>query len=54
MGSAGTRKSFLIQCLRLLFGDNLKVAAPTGVASLIIDRTILHSLLHLPTKGEFK
>ena len=35
-------------------GDTLKVAAPTGVASYIIDGTTLHSLLHLPTKGEFK
>lgn len=54
MGTAGTGKSFLIQCLRLLLGDILKVAAPTGVASFIIDGTTLHSLLHLPTKGEFK
>ena len=53
-GTAGTGKSYLIQCLRLLFSDTLKVAAPTGVASFIIDGTTLHSLLHLPTRGEFK
>ena len=53
-GTAGTGKSYLIQCLRLLLGDALKVAAPTGVASFIIDGSTLHSLLHLPTRGEFK
>lgn len=35
-------------------GKVLKVAAPTGVASFIIDGTTLHSLFHPPTKGEFK
>lgn len=53
-GTAGTGKSYLIQCLRLLLGDTLKVAAPTGVASFIIDGMTLHSLFHLPTRGEFK
>ena len=53
-GTAGTGKSYLIQCLRLLLGDTFKVAAPTGVASFIIDGSTLHSLLHLPTRGEFK
>ena len=53
-GTAGTGKSYLIQCLQLLLGDTLKVAAPTGVASFIIDGMTLHSLLHLPTRGEFK
>ena len=53
-GTAGTGKSYLIQCIRLLLGDTLKVAAPTGVASFIIEGTTLHSLLHLPTRGEFK
>ncbi len=53
-GTAGTGKSYLIQCLRLLLSDTLKVAAPTGVASFIIDGSTLHSLLHLPTRGEFK
>jgi len=50
-GTAGTGKSYLIQCLRLLLGDALKVAAPTGVASFIIDGMTLHSLFHLPTRG---
>ena len=53
-GTAGTGKSYLIQCLRLLLGDTLKVAAPAGVASFIIEGSTLHSLLHLPTRGEFK
>ena len=53
-GTAGTGKSYLIQCLRLLLGATIKVAAPTGVASFIIDGMTLHSLLHLPTRGEFK
>ncbi len=53
-GTAGTGKSYVIQCIRLLLGDTLKVSAPTGVASFIIEGTTLHSLLHLPTKGEFK
>ena len=54
IGTAGTGKSYLIQCLRLLLGDTLKVATPTGVASFIIDGMTLHSLFHLPTRGEFK
>ena len=53
-GTAGTGKSYLIHCIRLLLGDSIKVAAPTGVASFIIDGTTLHSLLHLPTRGDFK
>ena len=53
-GTAGTGKSYLIQCLRLLLSDTHKVAAPTGVASFIIDGTTLHTLLHLPTRGDFK
>ena len=52
--TTGTGNSYLIQCLRLLLGDTLKVAAPTGVASFIIDGMTLHSLFHLPTRGEFK
>ena len=50
-GTAGTGKSYLIYCLRLLLG---KVAAPTGVASFIIEGKTLHSLLHLPVRGDFK
>ena len=53
-GTAGTGKSFLINCLRLLLRDNLCVAAPTGVAAFNVDGSTLHSLLSLPTKGEFK
>ena len=36
-GTAGTGKSYLINCLRLLLGDSVKVAAPTGVASFIVE-----------------
>ena len=53
-GTAGTGKSYLIHCLQLLLKHDFKVAAPTGVASFIIDGKTLHTLLHLPTKGEFK
>ncbi len=41
-GTAGTGKSYLIHCIRLLLGDTLKVSAPTGVASFIIEGTTLH------------
>ena len=53
-GTAGTGKSFLINCLRLLLNHKLRVAAPTGVAAFNVDGNTLHSLLSLPTKGEFK
>ena len=53
-GTAGTGKSYLINCLKLLLGTSLKVAAPTGVAAFIIEGRTLHSLLHLPVRGDFK
>ena len=53
-GTAGTGKSYLIHCLRLLLKDQLYVAAPTGVAAFNVQGYTLHSLLHLPTKGKFK
>ena len=53
-GTAGTGKSYLIHCLRLLLRDKLRVVAPTGVAAYNVDGSTLHSLFHLPTKGEFK
>ena len=53
-GTAGTGKSYLINCLRLLLKDGLRVAAPTGVAAFNVSGHTLHSLLRLPTKGEFK
>lgn len=53
-GTAGTGKSYLIHCLRLLLGDKVHVTAPTGVAAFNIDGYTLHSFLSLPTKGEFK
>lgn len=54
-GTAGTGKSYLINCLRLLLIDQLSIAPPTGVAAFIIDgQTLLHTLLALPTRGDFK
>ena len=53
-GTAGTGKSFLIHCLKALLLDCLHVMAPTGVAAFNVRGVTLHSLLHLPTRGEFK
>ena len=53
-GTAGTGKSYLIHCIRLLLTNELSVAAPTGVAAFIIEGSTLHTLLGLPTRGEFK
>ena len=51
--TAGTGKSFLICCLKALLQSRLRVAAPTGVAAFNVGVT-LHSLLQLPTRGDFK
>ena len=53
-GTAGTGKSYLIHCLRLLLGDKVQVATPTGVAAFNIEGHTLHTLLDLPTRGDFK
>lgn len=53
-GTAGTGKSYLIQCLKLLLKDKLYIAAPTGAAAYNVDGYTLHTLLSLPVKGEFK
>ena len=53
-GTAGTGKSYLIQCLKLLLGSHLCVAAPTGVAAFNVNSYTLHSLLGLPIKSDFK
>ena len=53
-GTAGTGKSCMIYCLRLLLGDRVCVAAPTGVAAFNIESHTLHSLPSLPTNGEYK
>ena len=53
-GTAGTGKSYLIKCLRLLLNERVRVAAPTGVAAFNIEGHTLHSLFSLPTKGDFK
>ncbi len=44
----------MIQCLKLLLGDSLRVTAPTGVAAFNVNGYTLHSLLSLPIKGDFK
>ena len=36
-GTAGTGKSYLINCLRLFLQHQLRVAAPTGVAAFNVD-----------------
>ena len=53
-GTAGTGKSYLIHCIRLLFQDKVHTVAPTGVAAFNIEGTTIHLLLSLPTRGEFK
>ena len=53
-GTAGTGKSYLIHCLRLLLKNRVRVAAPTGVAAFNIEGHTLHCLLSLPVKGDFK
>ncbi len=53
-GTAGTGKSYLIHCLRLLLQDRVCVAAPTVVALFNIEGHTLDALLRLPTKGEYK
>lgn len=53
-GTAGTGKSYLIHCLRLLLQTKVRVVAPTGVAAFHVGGHTLHSLLNLPTKGDFK
>ena len=53
-GTAGTGKSYLINCLKLLLQHKLRVCVSTGVATYNIDGMIIHSLFNLPTKGGFK
>ena len=53
-GTAGTGKSFLIACLKQLLSSKVRVSAPTGVAAFNVQGCTLHSLLQLPTKGDFK
>lgn len=52
-GIAGTGKSHIINCLKLL-QDRLRVCAPIDVASYNIQGFTLHTLFCLPTRGDFK
>ena len=51
---SGTAGTFLIHCFKALLLDHLRVMPPTWVAGLNGGGVTLHSLLHLPTRGEFK
>ena len=53
-GTAGTEKSYIIHCLRLLLGDRVHVAAPTGVAAFNIEGHTLHSLPSLTHQGRIQ
>ena len=53
-GAAGTGKLYLIHCPRLLLGNEVHVAAPTGVAAFKIEGHTVYSLLSLPVKGDYK
>ena len=50
-GTAGTGKSYLINCLKLLLQHHPCVSVPTGVASFNIEGVTLYSLFSLPTRG---
>ena len=53
-GTAGTGKSYMIHCLRLLLGDRVCVAASIGVAAFYIEGHMLHSLLSLLSTRTWK
>ena len=53
-GTAGTGKSYINNCLKLLLQSKLRVAAPTVVAAYNIEGYTLHSLFNLPTKSTFR
>ena len=49
-----TGKSYLIECLRQLLGDCLRVAAPTGGAAYNVHGHTVYSLVSIPVRGDFK
>ena len=53
-GTAGTGKSYVINCLKSLLHNQLRVCAPTSVASYNIQGYALHSLFSFPIKGDFR
>jgi ATP-dependent DNA helicase PIF1 len=53
-GTAGTGKSYLVQCWKQLLEDSVCVTAPTGAAAYNVAGYTLHSLLTLPVRAEFK
>ena len=50
-GTAGTGKSYLINCLKILLKEKLCVCAPTGVASYNIQGYTMHNPFSLSTIG---
>ena len=56
-GTAGTRKSYVIKCLqglvRLVFGKNdaVQIITPTGNSAYLVQGSIAHSFLGIPTSG---
>lgn len=52
--TAGTGKSYLIKCLKILLQEHMCVVAPTGMASYNNEGYTLHSLFSLTTKADFK
>ena len=52
--TAGTRKSYLIKCLKKLLGDHLHFTALTGGAAYNVHGYTLHSLLGIPISGDFR
>ena len=53
LGTAGTGKSYLINCLRQLMGQTVTLLAPTGVAAVNIGGATLQSHLLFPNVHSF-
>ena len=51
-GTAGTGKSYLIQCVKNLLQDQVAIIAPTGVAAFNIQGCTIHSFLDIPTNSK--
>ena len=53
-GTAGTGKSYLIECLQQELGNKLRMAAPTGGAAFNVHGHTVHSLIGIPVRSDFK